>query len=185
MQVLSQKQEASRSSPEALHTDGGRTQRTMYRTGHYGVSLLIYAPVLAACLLLGARTLALVGGIVVLALAPVPDYDQRVPGLTHRGVTHTLAFAALVGLLLAGVAAALPAGGPAHPIRVAFAGGVGGLGIVAHLAGDVLTPAGIRPLWPLSRRRYTLALWTAANPIANYGLLAAGVGVTAAVLALL
>ncbi|GAD53040.1 putative membrane-bound metal-dependent hydrolase [Halarchaeum acidiphilum MH1-52-1] len=154
----------------------------MYRTGHYGVSLIVYAPVLAACLLLGARELALVGGVGMLALAPVPDYDQRVPGVRHRGVTHTLAFAAFTGLALGVIGALLPADAIALPIRVAFAAGIGVLGIVGHLAGDVLTPAGVRPLWPVSSREYTLSLWTAANPVANYGLLAAGIGVTAAVL---
>jgi len=34
---------------------------------------------------------------------------------------------------------------------------------------------GIRPLWPVSRRRYSLSVTTAANPIANYGLLGLGV----------
>jgi inner membrane protein len=42
----------------------------------------------------------------------VPDYDQRVPGIAHRGPTHTVWFAALVGLgvALAGGAYALGTG---------------------------------------------------------------------------
>jgi inner membrane protein len=42
----------------------------------------------------------------------VPDYDQRVPGIAHRGPTHTVWFAALVslGVALAGGAYALGTG---------------------------------------------------------------------------
>ncbi|GGL30677.1 hypothetical protein GCM10009037_12990 [Halarchaeum grantii] len=157
----------------------------MYRTGHYGVSLLVYAPLGAALLAAGYRVPALVGGAAMLALAPLPDYDQRVPFVTHRGVTHTLVFAWLVGTTLAGLTLFLPAAGPERLALASFGFGVGALGVVAHLLGDVLTPAGIRPLWPLRDTRYSLALWTADNALANYGLLGAGVAATVAVLLLL
>jgi inner membrane protein len=34
---------------------------------------------------------------------------------------------------------------------------------------------GVAPLWPLSRSRISLSLTRAANPVANYALLVAGV----------
>jgi len=52
--------------------------------------------------------------------------------------------------------------------------------VIGHLAGDVLTPAGVRPLWPFSRRRYALSLWRSDSRVANYGLLGAGLLVTIA-----
>ncbi|WP_435097599.1 metal-dependent hydrolase [Halarchaeum sp. P4] len=151
----------------------------MYKPGHYGVSLLVYAPVFAALLVAGYDALALLGGVAMLALATVPDYDQRVPFVKHRGVTHTFAFAWLVGAALGGAALLLPADGQNRVLLAGVGFGVGVLGILAHLAGDVLTPAGIRPLWPFTKKKYTLSLWTADDTLANYGLLAAGAFVTA------
>ncbi|GGL58300.1 metal-dependent hydrolase [Halocalculus aciditolerans] len=154
----------------------------MYRTGHYGVSLLVYAPVLGVLLLLDRRAFAAAGLIGMLALARVPDYDQSIPFVRHRGPTHTFAFAWLVGVLLALAGAAVAPNTTLD--RVALGGFgllVGVLGITAHLAGDILTPAGIEPLWPFSRRNYSLHVATADNPIANYGLLAAGIAATVGV----
>lgn len=147
----------------------------MYRTGHYGVALLVYAPVGFAVLAGGHPAPALLGGAVVLAVTPLPDYDQRIPLVSHRGSTHTVGFALLVGGALAGGALA----GGLAPALAAFAFLVGALGVGAHLLADWLTPAGIRPFWPLSGREYSLSVTTAANPLANYLLLALGVLVTA------
>lgn len=154
----------------------------MYRTGHYGVSLLVYAPVLAVLLALGRTSAALAGGLGMLALAGLPDYDQRVPFLTHRGSTHTLAFAWLVGAALGGVFLLVPGLPPGT--RYALAGFglfIGVLGITAHLVADVLTPSGVALLWPFSSKRYSLGLVTASNALANYLLFALGVVATAAV----
>ncbi|PSP40772.1 hypothetical protein BRC63_05265 [Halobacteriales archaeon QH_10_70_21] len=86
----------------------------MYKTGHYGAALLVYAPV----------------GFVLLSVDPA----------------------------------------------LAILGGVG-----SHLLADVLTPAGVPLLWPLSGRRYSANVATASNPLANYGLLTLGVAACAAV----
>lgn len=145
----------------------------MYRTGHYGVSLLVYAPVGAALVVLDGVETAVLLGAAVLLLTPVPDYDQRVPGITHRGVTHTVLFAALVAAALGGgvVAAGRPDLAPAG-----VAAGL--LGIGGHILGDVLTPAGVRPFWPLSDAEYTVSLTTADSRVWNTVLLGLGVGVT-------
>ncbi|MFC7166324.1 metal-dependent hydrolase [Halospeciosus flavus] len=153
----------------------------MYRAGHYGVSLLVYAPVLAVLLATGYRAAAVAGLVGVLVLAPVPDYDQRVPFVSHRGPTHTFAFAGLVGAAFAGVVLLAPVEGVARLPLAAFAFGVGALGIVAHLAGDVLTPAGIEPFWPLSSRNYSLYLTRADNTLANYLVFCCGVAATVGV----
>lgn len=159
----------------------------MYRTGHYGAALLLYAPVGAALLLTGFRGVAVVGGAGAVALARLPDYDLRVPFLSHRGPTHTLAFALLVGLV-AGTGALALAGG--LPTRRSLA--VGGFGflvatlsVVSHLLADALTPAGIRPLWPLSDAHYSWGVCRADSSLGNYVLLAAGVFVSVALFAAL
>ncbi|WP_336022563.1 metal-dependent hydrolase [Halobellus salinisoli] len=163
----------------------------MYQKGHYGVSLLVFAPIAFVLLLFEHAELAVVVGATMLSFAMLPDLDHRVPGIPHRGPTHSFAFAALVGGVFgaagfaletaAGNAGALDVGTVLGGVSLAAAGfGLGALTVVAHLLGDAVTPAGVNFLWPFSTRTYTLGLWRADNTIANYGLLAIGVFATAA-----
>ncbi|MFC6732859.1 MULTISPECIES: metal-dependent hydrolase [unclassified Haladaptatus] len=146
----------------------------MYATGHYGAALLVYAPVGVALTLSGQFELAVVGGGLMLAFSTLPDIDIKTPLIPHRGPTHTILFALLVGAGLGWVALRLTT-----PILAGFAFGVGVLSIASHLLADWITPMGIKPFWPFSRRRYSLDLTTAKNPVANYLLLGLGVFVTA------
>ena len=153
----------------------------MHKEGHWGAALVCYAPVGWA--VLGSRPgLAVAGGVGVLALARLPDVDLRLPFVSHRGPTHTLLFAALVGGALAGTAALLAPRLPAAlaaPWLVPFAAFVGGFGVGTHLLADVLTPTGVPLFWPLSNRRFSLRLVGSDSTLANWGLLALGAFVTA------
>ena len=153
----------------------------VYRTGHYGVSLLAYAPVGLAFVLAGRPTLAVAAGAGVLWLATLPDVDHRLPGIPHRGPTHSLTFAVLVGGGLGG--AALLGGralGVPDPTGLAvLAAAVGVFGVCAHLLGDVLTPAGVQLFWPVGPE-FSLYVTNADSTAWNSGLLALGVGTTAA-----
>ena len=62
----------------------------MYRNGHYGAALLAVAPIGAVLTAAGLFELAVAAGVTAVALAVVPDLDQRVPGIAHRGPTHTV-----------------------------------------------------------------------------------------------
>jgi inner membrane protein len=174
----------------------------VYRPGHTGVSLLVYAPLGYALLIEGRVALSIVGGGLVIALAMVPDLDMRVPGVSHRGSTHTLAFALCIGVLLGAggwaLATALGEAGMAlggagttlgegvtvrvggvSPIGLGgFAFAIGVLTICSHLLADVITPMGIAPFWPLSGRRFSLGIAKSSNTFANALLLALGVCVT-------
>jgi inner membrane protein len=114
----------------------------------------------------------------------LPDVDHRLPGISHRGPTHTVWFALLVAAVLGGVGLVVGRAGAATlygPEALAAVGvGVGLVSVGAHLLADALTPMGIRPFSPLSTRRYSLSLVTADSAVGNYGLLGAGVFVTAA-----
>lgn len=149
----------------------------MYRPGHYGAALLTYAPFGLFVSMMGYETAAVVGCVLAVGLSTIPDYDYHIPLVEHRGPTHTLLFAVLVGIALAGVTSALVGGNLAYAGLgvVAFAFAVGTLSIVSHLLADLLTPAGIQPFWPLSNRRYTLDVTPASSTLANYALLALGV----------
>ncbi|GGN21882.1 metal-dependent hydrolase [Halarchaeum nitratireducens] len=148
----------------------------MYRYGHYGAALLAYAPIAFAVAALGFETLVFVGALATLALTTVPDYDQRIPTVTHRGPTHTVWFAAVVGSvgLLVGVVVGARWSVPAAVGLGSFGFVVAASSIFAHIAADALTPAGVRPFAPWNGRRYTYDIVTAANPIANYALLSLG-----------
>ncbi|MFB6107884.1 MAG: metal-dependent hydrolase [Haloplanus sp.] len=156
----------------------------MYRRGHWGVALLVFAPLGFALSSLGRTDLALAGGAVMLWLAMLPDYDVRVPGLSHRGPTHTLAFALVVGAVGAGAGGGLAvAADRPHATVVGlalFGFAIATLAVLAHLLADALTPSGVPFLWPLSGRRYSLHVVRADNALANLGLLALGVSATVA-----
>ena len=156
------------------------TVPAVYRTGHYGVSLLAYAPVGLALLLAGRLTVALVAGAGVLWLATLPDVDHRLPGVPHRGPTHSLAFAGLVGAVFGGGAllGGRALGVPDPAGLAALTAGVGVFGICAHLLGDVLTPAGVPLFWPVGPD-VSVYLTTADSTVWNYGLFALGVCATA------
>jgi inner membrane protein len=154
----------------------------VYRNGHYGVVLLAFAPVGVALVSSGFGGLAFVVGAGALWLAMLPDVDHRLPGISHRGPTHTIWFMLLVAGVLGGVGLAAGQAGlgaPYAPGTLAAAGaGVGLLSVGAHLLADALTPMGIRPLWPLSGSSFSLSVVTADSTVGNYGLLSLGVFVT-------
>ena len=148
----------------------------MHRSGHVGAALLVYTPLGVAVALAGYEFVAVLGAVVAASLSTTPDLDHRMPTIEHRGPTHTVAFAVLVGAALAGVTATVVATpSPVVDVGVVtFAFVVGTLSIGSHLLADALTPMGIRPFWPLSGRRYTLNLTRAADPTANSLLLLVG-----------
>lgn len=153
----------------------------MHWEGHVGAALLAYTPV--GIWLGGAchELLAVVGAVTMIALATVPDWDQQIPFLAHRGVTHTVPFALGLGAVVGSAGVTVPALGP--PLVVGTVGFLlGALSVLVHVAVDALTPMGVRPFWPLSGRRYSLGIVRSANPLANYVLFGLGVGVSLAAL---
>lgn len=156
----------------------------MHKTGHIGAALLVYSPMGLVLLLSGLDELAVLGGIGMIALATLPDCDQQLPIIAHRGPTHSLLFALVLGTILG--AAGFVFGGAVVGISATtmglFAFFIGMLAILSHLAADVITPMGVRPLWPLSRWHYSANIVRAKNPIANYLFFALGVAATTAAL---
>jgi inner membrane protein len=172
----------SSASTRQFLTDDG-PPAFVYRKGHYGVSLLAFAPLGYWLRRHGAPWLALGSLALLLGLAMLPDVDHRVPVVEHRGPTHTLAFALLVGAACGGLAGVVDVSlFDAGPVGIAYAAGLGALSVVAHLLADALTPAGVRPFWPISSRRVSIGVARAGDPLANGALF--GLGVAAALLAL-
>jgi len=132
--------------------------------------------------------------------AKIPNFIKgRLPyTISHRGITHTVYFSLFVGI---GIAVFLfvmfyyisvvvgsinlpgfTAGFEGIILLSAYAGFVGVYGIVSHFVGDVITPTGLKPFYPIDNRRYrrTFSILgqesKAKNQFWNKGFLAFGVG---------
>lgn len=155
----------------------------MYRKGHLGVSMLLFAPIGYTLVGLDYSVLAAITGGVMIWFAMLPDVDHRLPLIEHRGPTHSLLFAALIGGVgwAIGVAAEQVVS-PSIDLGVGVGFGlpeigfaIGALTVIAHLIGDTLTPAGVNYLWPLSKRTFSVSLARANNTLANSGLFGLGI----------
>jgi len=154
----------------------------MYKNGHYGAALLAYTPIGTATIFLGSPNAATAGGIVTVLLATVPDLDMRIPGVAHRGPTHTVHFATAVGVVVAALAfgVAILSGMSALATAGAAVFGflTGSVAIGSHIAADALTPMGVEP-FGADGPHYSLGWVRAANQLANYVLLGLGMGAAA------
>lgn len=144
--------------------------------GHLGIVLLGYAPIAYRQLRMGRGRRALVGTTVLALLASLPDVDLLLPGVAHRGITHTVWAALALGLVagVVGLAVGARSRRDTPTSTGAFAFLIGAFGVVAHLFADAVTPMGIRPFAPVSDVSYSLDLVAAADPGANLGLLVVG-----------
>lgn len=152
----------------------------MHRLGHYGAALIGYTPLGMIVVAVGLTELAVVGGAVSVGMAMGPGWDQKVPFIDHRGITHTGWFALFIGALFGATGAVVAsAAGVGTTILVGGFGFVlGTLSVASHIAADALTPMGVAP-FP-NGERYSLDLVKAANPVANYLLLGLGILTAAA-----
>ncbi len=146
----------------------------MHWKGHVGTAILCYAPFYAWLVATASTTLALVGLLVTIVCAPLPDVDTAVP-ITHRGPTHTVwfvsgvtAIASGAGVVLAPLVGLDPAG------SLLAVGGAAALSLTSHVLLDGLTPMGIRPFEPLSSASISLKLVASRNRGANMALLLIG-----------
>lgn len=155
----------------------------MKRSGHYGIALLAYAPIGLFIAALGYGPLALLGGLCAISLSTIPDCDRQLPGIDHRGPTHSVVFVLLVSAALASVCA-LVLSSPSpffHVGFVALAFAIGAVSVGSHLLADALTPTGITPFWPLSNRRYAISVSYGTQKQVNYMLLGSGIVASLAV----
>ncbi|UPM44742.1 metal-dependent hydrolase [Halocatena salina] len=172
----------------------------MYKRGHFGIGLLVLAPMYYGLLPDRPILALLLSGILV--IQGLPDKDQGISWLKHRGTSHSLVAVVLVGAVCAGIGwaageyilppiatglstAATSAETPAAwwgdrllmydaPTMALIGFAVGAGGIVTHLLGDIITPMGLQPFRPFSERQYNVAYIPAANPYANIGFFVLG-----------
>jgi inner membrane protein len=145
----------------------------MHARGHKGIALLLYAPITYFLLTMEQPVLAIGGLVIVLFLSMLPDKDMVIALLPHRGPTHTIWFAGLVGAALAGIGLVVQFGldeigivAVAVPVTGLFI--VGFLSITFHLIGDAMNPTGVRPYKPLSSRRHAWDVTKSGSFIGNW-----------------
>lgn len=146
----------------------------MHRLGHYGVALLTYTPIAVLTTVVITVQTVIIGAVVAIAMAMLPDIDHRLPFVRHRGITHTVWFAGVIGVLLT----LLIAVATSWFILALYLGFVATLSVCSHLLADAVTPMGIRPFKPFWSPRYSLAMVPSENPVANYGLFTVGIAVS-------
>jgi inner membrane protein len=141
----------------------------LHHRGHIGLTATLYAP-FSAVLATTDPLLALPAGLFTVACGFAPDVDSYITDrfLEHRGVTHTVGFAVLVGVVGAWMFSHSPIDNPA----LGFVLGVVGAG--SHLVADWLNPMGIAPWYPMLDRRLSLEFCDAGDPTVNRLLLALG-----------
>lgn len=156
------------------------------------MALLFAAPVAAV---LHPRTQT---GFTVYTLiaAWTPDLDMYIPGLTHAGITHTVTFAVIAGIV-GGILAAVTVFAARKstperlveqfdPMRVFAFVGVGlFIGVISHIVADflVLVPGTrpVSPFWPVSNQTYHFGITNLGAPIRNAVMILAGLALHAVI----
>lgn len=126
----------------------------MYKKGHIGINMMLFAPVLFLMMIMEFIILGLFGLVCVIYFASLPDKDLQYKFLKHRGFTHTYSFGIIIGIIMAGLYSLLSIfimsiglleASLFNLIFIPFYGFFVGLFIVlGHVAGDVITPTGVR-----------------------------------------
>lgn len=162
----SDEQKYRRGGPDAVHA-----------LGHVGLAFAFATPLAVVLAESGLPGSILPATAVFVGLSTLPDVDYHLPGIAHRGGTHSIPFAIAVGLVVAGAAVmggpVLVSGDAAVLATIGFALGAGAVGL--HVLADVLTPMGVAPAWPLSRERRSLGVVRSANGRVNRASFAFGV----------
>jgi len=143
----------------------------MYARGHIGLTLLILS-----LLMLPFRENENAFLLIVLAsgVSTLPDIDLKwqrwgLP-VRHRGVTHSVLFALLIGFLIGEVFYY------GYETTSWFVTGFmsGFLGIICHLIGDSFTFHSFKPFWPFSNIKVAFGFCRASDKKVNKNLMMLG-----------
>lgn len=152
----------------------------MHKSGHFGAAALLAAPGMFLLGVAGVPVLGALFAFLCVAVATLPDRFESVLSLRHRGVGHTLVFVATVALCLSSAAYFVDGDIPlTTPSPLSTATTVGGgvtIGLLSHLATDIITVGGgfrVRPFWPVSRKSYQVG-WVKSDTRWNYVLFVVG-----------
>ena len=140
----------------------------MHAKGHFGLTLLVLS-VFSIPIGFGPDNIMIFIIFLSAGLSSIPDIDLKL-GIKHRGLTHNILFAIIVGILF-GVLF-----GYSSEILYGFVGFISGfLGVMLHLLGDLMTYQPFKPLWPFDDREVSYGFFAAKSKTANEGFLILGI----------
>ena len=143
----------------------------MYSKGHAGLTLLLVSILM---LPFGDNQNALIVIVLSAGLSALPDIDmelrKQVSFIHHRGVTHSVLFAIVSGLVFSGLF--FYSHGTLLWAGMGFLSAF--LGVISHLIGDSFTYHSFKPLWPFSEREVSYGFCRANDRSVNEGLMTAG-----------
>jgi len=117
----------------------------MHAKGHFGLTLLVMS-LISIPIGFGPDNVMVFIIFLSAALSSIPDIDLRL-GIKHRGFTHNILFALIIGILFGMLF------GYSSGIFYGLIGFVSGfLGVMLHLLGDIMTYQAFKPLWPFDHR---------------------------------
>ncbi len=149
----------------------------MNSLGHIGITAVVFAPILGWLWWADRYRDAIVCGLLLFGGSLAPDIDLYVDVFAHRGLTHTVWAAGFGVLGGGGVGVLICQRGNLQ--RCGLYGLLGGVGVLLHLLGDVVTPMGIKPFTPIGEWNVTLGLVLSHDPTPNYVAFGAGVAALA------
>jgi len=143
----------------------------MYAKGHIGLTLLMLSLLM---LPFGENENAFLVIVLASGVSTLPDTDlkwqRRGLPVHHRGVTHSVLFAMIIGSLMGVFFHYL------YETSLWFVTGfIGGfLGIICHLIGDSFTFHSFKPFWPFSNIQVAFGFCKASDKKVNENLMVLG-----------
>ena len=144
----------------------------MLRKGHIGFALIVYSFIAYYLFSIGQIGLAVIGFFIMIPFAMIPDKDHLIPGMKHRGQSHSIIAAVIFGFLLISplillmvfTAVVIP------PMILMYIFGIAIIGFITHIIADFITKQGTYPFKPFSniRLRFPITI-QAENTYANIG----------------
>jgi inner membrane protein len=154
----------------------------MKQEGHIGVSLLTVSPIVLAFVMTDNIRLSILFVLTVSIISNFPDIDiwisrsfiNKILGIKHRGVTHTILFSTIIGILTGLIYYSIGI----HSVDyVNFTVGfmAGFLSIVSHIFADLFNPTGVKFMPSMMDSNYSWSMFNYNNVIANFGFLIIGI----------
>ncbi len=135
--------------------------------GHAGLTLILFSFLMMP---FGYSFEAILIIILATGISLLPDIDLLC-GWSHRGKTHNLAFAAIIGLSVAIIFFY-----SMNDLIIALTGFMAGFGgVISHLLGDIITYKSFTPFTPFSKRKIALKYCKSDDKKVNGWLVIGGV----------
>lgn len=153
----------------------------MKQEGHIGVSLLVASPFVFALVVTGNIGLSILFVLTVSIISNLPDIDiwvsrsivNKVLDIQHRGVTHTILFATIIGFITGLVYYTIGIHSFSYiNFLVGFISGY--MSIVSHILADLFNPTGVKFMPSIMNSSYSWDMFNYNNIIANFGFLLIG-----------